>query len=81
MFTPTAGQYASIASRAVTVSYISMTWPLVMGNFGNEPVKSCGRQQEGFEERLEVDNGDGSFVPYYVIVMRKVASRKSYDTL
>jgi hypothetical protein len=28
--------------------------------------------QEGFEERLEVDNGDGSFVPYYVIVMRKV---------
>ena len=37
--------------------------------------------QEGFEERLEVDSGDGSFVPYYVIVMRKVASRKSYDTL
>ena len=37
--------------------------------------------QEGFEERLEVDNGDGSFVPFYVIVMRKVASRKSYDTL
>lgn len=37
--------------------------------------------QQGFEERLEVDNGDGSFVPYYVIVMRKVASRKSYDTL
>ena len=37
--------------------------------------------QEGFEERLEVDKGDGSFVPYYVIVMRKVASRKSYDTL
>ena len=36
---------------------------------------------EGFEERLEVDSGDGSFVPYYVIVMRKVASRKSYDTL
>ena len=28
--------------------------------------------QEGFEERLEVDSGDGSFVPYYVIVMRKV---------
>jgi hypothetical protein len=37
--------------------------------------------QEGFEERLEVDNGDGSFVPYYVIVMRKIASRKSYDTM
>ena len=28
--------------------------------------------QEGFEERLEVDSGDGNFVPYYVIVMRKV---------
>ena len=27
---------------------------------------------EGFEERLEVDSGDGSFVPYYVIVMQKV---------
>ena len=27
---------------------------------------------EGFEERLEVDSGDGSFVPYYVILMRKV---------
>ena len=26
----------------------------------------------GFEERLEVDSGDGSFVPYYVIVMQKV---------
>ena len=34
---------------------------------------------EGFEERLEVDSGDGSFVPYYVIVMRKVASGKVYD--
>ena len=31
---------------------------------------------EGFEERLEVDSGDGSFVPYYVIVMRKVAPGK-----
>ncbi len=29
---------------------------------------------EGFEERLEVDSGDGSFVPYYVIVMQKVGS-------
>jgi hypothetical protein len=27
---------------------------------------------EGFEERLEVDSGTGSFVPYYVIPMRKV---------
>ena len=27
---------------------------------------------EGFEERLEVDSGDGSFVPYYVTLMRKV---------
>src|SRR5262245_15109964 len=27
---------------------------------------------EGFEERLEVENGDGSFVPYYVVRMRKV---------
>src|SRR5215475_6316324 len=27
---------------------------------------------EGFEERLEVDNGDGSFVSYYVVRMRKV---------
>ena len=27
---------------------------------------------EGFEERLEVDNGDGGFVPYYVVRMRKV---------
>lgn len=26
----------------------------------------------GFEERLEVDNGDGNFVPYYIIPMRKV---------
>ena len=29
--------------------------------------------QDGFEERLEVDPGDG-FVPYYVIPMRRVAS-------
>jgi hypothetical protein len=27
--------------------------------------------EEGFEERLEVDSGDGSFVPYYVVRMRK----------
>ena len=28
--------------------------------------------EEGFEERLEVHSGDGSFVPYYVVRMRKV---------
>jgi hypothetical protein len=28
--------------------------------------------EDGFEERLEVDNGDGNFVPYYVTLMRKV---------
>ena len=30
--------------------------------------------REGFEERLEVDGGDGSFVPYYVICMRRVGA-------
>ena len=28
--------------------------------------------EEGFTERLEVDSGDGSFVPYYMVQMRKV---------
>jgi hypothetical protein len=27
---------------------------------------------DGFEERLEVDRGDGNFIPYYVIPMKKV---------
>ena len=27
----------------------------------------------GFEERLEVDIGDGNFIPYYVIPMQKVS--------
>jgi len=30
--------------------------------------------REGFEERLEVDGGDGSFVPYYVVCMRRVGT-------
>ena len=30
--------------------------------------------REGFEERLEVDGGDGSFVPYYVVCMRRVGA-------
>jgi (2Fe-2S) ferredoxin len=29
---------------------------------------------EGFEERLEVDGGDGRFVPYYVVCMRRVGA-------
>jgi hypothetical protein len=28
---------------------------------------------DGFEERLEVDRGDGNFIPYYVIPMKKVS--------
>jgi hypothetical protein len=28
--------------------------------------------RDGFEERLEVDNGKGIFAPYYVIQMRKI---------
>jgi hypothetical protein len=31
---------------------------------------------DGFEERLEVDNGEGSFAPYYVIQMRKVSRKQ-----
>lgn len=30
--------------------------------------------QEGFEERLEVDSGNGQFVPYYSIAMRRTPS-------
>jgi hypothetical protein len=30
--------------------------------------------REGFEERLEVDGDDGSFVPYYVVCMRRVGA-------
>ena len=30
--------------------------------------------KEGFEERLEVDSGDGCFVPYYVVCMRRVGA-------
>ena len=41
-----AGPYAIIASRAATVSYISMTCPLVMESFGNELAKSYDRQQK-----------------------------------
>ena len=31
--------------------------------------------REGFEERLEVDGGDGSFVPYYVVCMHRVGAQ------
>lgn len=30
--------------------------------------------KEGFEERLEVDSGNGCFVPYYVVRMRRIAT-------
>src|SRR5262249_42868445 len=68
---PTAGQYAIIASRAATVSYISTT-PPGHGKLWKRARKILRPTAEGFEERLEVDNGDGSFVPYYVVRMRKV---------
>jgi len=32
---------------------------------------------DGFEERLEVDDGRGAFTPYYVIQMRKISRTKS----
>ncbi|HEU4340893.1 MAG TPA: (2Fe-2S) ferredoxin domain-containing protein [Candidatus Binatia bacterium] len=35
--------------------------------------------QEGFEERLEVDAGNGEFVPYYSIAMRRTAKMEKLD--
>ncbi len=34
--------------------------------------KTLRPMEDGFEERLEVDNGDGNFIPYYVTLLQKV---------
>ena len=36
--------------------------------------RSCGRRQYGFEERLEVDQGEGHFATHFVITMQRVTS-------